>query len=326
MTLARVTVVIPTCGRPDLLPLAVGSALAQGEGDVEVIVVPNGPDRSYEQSLAEFACDPRVRVCPIPTANANAARNHGLTLATGRYVRFLDDDDVLLPDGATRQLEALHDSGMSICTGAVDVVGEDRTFIRRMRITDPSDLFCAMMRPGRICLPTAHLFRRDAIETLRWAEDLKVEQDTDWMFRLSAAREWEWLVVDEVVGRWTQHGGARTSRTITRETRARLAAGKMVSAMATLHQRGALTPMRKDAIAEGIWAYAHWDFYRRPIFWTRMLRIARTLSAPRRPPDPAFEHPIIRRIDPILLEWAMLPKRLLTDWLRRLRRRTWRGA
>ena len=100
----NVTVIIPTSNRPHYLPRAVDSALAgMKSGDVEVIVVPNGPDESWRDVLRPYKSDKFVRVVRVKGANANIARNAGLAKARGEFVRFLDDDDYLIPEGAVRQ-------------------------------------------------------------------------------------------------------------------------------------------------------------------------------------------------------------------------------
>lgn len=310
-----VSVVIPTRNRPHLLPRAVASALGSA-GNTEVIVVPNGGDTSHAQSLATFGSVPHLRVLPIAAANANAARNHGLAAARGEFVRFLDDDDELDDQGATRQVQALERSGQEISTGAVDVVREDGGVIRRMALVERRDLFCSLVRPGRICLPTAHLFRRSALVDRRWDETRRVEQDTDWMFRLAAEREWDWQVFDGVVGRWTHHEGERTSRTITRAMRGRMVADMMLAAARTLEARGALDARRADAIAEGLWTYGHAGFHLAPFFWTRRLGQALRLAPARLPDDPAFRDWPLARLHPLLAEWLAWPKRALAHSLR----------
>ena len=92
-----ISVVIPTSNRPHYLPRAVDSALTgMDAGDVEVVVIPNGPDQSWRKALLPFKKNPAVRVVRIPDSNANIARNAGLAAARGEYVRFLDDDDYLI--------------------------------------------------------------------------------------------------------------------------------------------------------------------------------------------------------------------------------------
>ena len=70
-----VSVIIPTKNRPLYLPNSVQSALdGMDQGDVEVVVVPNGPDNSWRRSLLPYRNNPLVRVLPIEEANANIAR------------------------------------------------------------------------------------------------------------------------------------------------------------------------------------------------------------------------------------------------------------
>src|SRR5690348_7668220 len=95
-----VSVIVPTRRRPKFLPIAVRSALEGMGNEVEVIVVPNGDDDSWKQSMAAFNADGRVRIRSIAEADANLARNHGMSMARGKYLRFLDDDDYLLPAAA----------------------------------------------------------------------------------------------------------------------------------------------------------------------------------------------------------------------------------
>jgi glycosyltransferase involved in cell wall biosynthesis len=103
----RVTVVIPTHDRHELLERAVRSALAQTVPDIEVIVVDDGSVKPV--SLGRD--DPRVRVIrhdrPL---GVSAARNAGLRAARGRWITFTDDDDELLPNMVEVSLEAVERS------------------------------------------------------------------------------------------------------------------------------------------------------------------------------------------------------------------------
>lgn len=97
------SVIVPTRDRPHLLRLAVESALAQTTRDIEVVVVDDG---SVDQP--SLPGDPRLRVVrhQEPSGGA-AARNTGTSVARGRWITYLDDDDELLPTHAELALEAL---------------------------------------------------------------------------------------------------------------------------------------------------------------------------------------------------------------------------
>jgi glycosyltransferase involved in cell wall biosynthesis len=100
-----VSVVIPTCNRPELATRAVAGALAQTHANLEVVVVVDGPDEDTAKALAEIG-DERVRVIELPVrGKAPNARNVGAREAAGRWTALLDDDDEWLPTKIATQLE-----------------------------------------------------------------------------------------------------------------------------------------------------------------------------------------------------------------------------
>lgn len=95
----RLSVVIPTYNRRDLVLRAVSSVLEQaGAETIEVIVADDGSTDGTVAAIAQrFGSDKRVRVNSTQRAYACAARNAGFAIATGDFICFLDSDDVWLP-------------------------------------------------------------------------------------------------------------------------------------------------------------------------------------------------------------------------------------
>jgi glycosyltransferase involved in cell wall biosynthesis len=86
----RITVVIPTCDRLDLLREAIACVAHQSEPADEVLVINNG---AGPIDLGDAASNVDV-IDIMPFAGASQARNFGALLATGSHVAFLDDDDL----------------------------------------------------------------------------------------------------------------------------------------------------------------------------------------------------------------------------------------
>jgi glycosyltransferase involved in cell wall biosynthesis len=124
-----VSVVIPTRSRCRRLEIAVRSALAQRDVDLEILIVDDGSTDATEHMVTSIS-DPRIRfVKRAVSGGVSAARNTGIAEATGRWIAFLDDDDVWAPTKLTRQLEVMTSSGrMWSYTGEVMVDGELRIF------------------------------------------------------------------------------------------------------------------------------------------------------------------------------------------------------
>ena len=108
-----VTVVIPTRNRIALLTRSIRSVQAQRGTSFEVIVV---DDHSIDETSEVIASlgDDRIRVLRTERpGGAAVARNLGMGEAAGRWIAFLDDDDLWAPDKLAKQLEAMTRSGRS---------------------------------------------------------------------------------------------------------------------------------------------------------------------------------------------------------------------
>lgn len=105
------TVVIPTYGRADFLQEALTSVLKQTVDDLECVVVDDAGSQAVPQQS-----DPRVRVMRhAKNRGAAAARNTGIEHARGRYVAFLDDDDVFTHDRLEWALAGLEEAPVTVC-------------------------------------------------------------------------------------------------------------------------------------------------------------------------------------------------------------------
>jgi hypothetical protein len=91
-----VSIVLPTRDRPELLPRAVASVLAQRYRHWQLVVVDDGETGAVADVLGDVD-DERVIVVEGPRRGLGAARNAGLDAATGEIVAYLDDDNVMHP-------------------------------------------------------------------------------------------------------------------------------------------------------------------------------------------------------------------------------------
>jgi glycosyltransferase involved in cell wall biosynthesis len=105
LNLPRVSVIIPTYNRSKLLRVAVESALAQTYPNIEVIVVDDGSTDDTAAVMAQYA----GQAIYLKQANQDvaAARNTGIRTASGEYLTFLDDDDMILRTKIERQVQVL---------------------------------------------------------------------------------------------------------------------------------------------------------------------------------------------------------------------------
>jgi len=103
----EVSVIIPTFNRADFLPQAIDSVLSQSYTDFELIVVDDGSTDSTRKVLSKYS---EVRCCFQENRGVSAARNLGIKMAKGRYISFLDSDDLWLKDKLKEQIGIVRDN------------------------------------------------------------------------------------------------------------------------------------------------------------------------------------------------------------------------
>jgi glycosyltransferase involved in cell wall biosynthesis len=177
-----VSVVIPTFNRADLLREALDSVFAQTHQNLQVIVVDDG-STDHTHAMLETLSD-RVETIFQSHAGVSAARNAGITAARGRYVAFLDSDDLWIPEKVAQQVAFLErQPEVSITyTDANEFKREGldaRTFSEKFPgICTPPTLFRSMIERFAIPLTSTTMVRRDFLEDgPRFPPDIQIGED-----------------------------------------------------------------------------------------------------------------------------------------------------
>jgi glycosyltransferase involved in cell wall biosynthesis len=123
----RVSILIRTVDRPAWLREALASCANQTYPNLQAVVVEDGPERS-RAVVEEFAGKLDVRYIATGKRVGRArAGNVALAAATGDWLNFLDDDDVLFADHVETLVEAVLETGAA---GAYGLAWETQTEVR----------------------------------------------------------------------------------------------------------------------------------------------------------------------------------------------------
>jgi len=117
----EISVIISTYNRPKMLQKAIDSVLAQTFKDFELIVVDDYSDKAPDLKLPDG--EDRVVGLRLPhnTGYQVRPKNVGIMCSRGKYIAYLDDDNIYLP----LHLEILH---AAITKTQADVVYGDRVY------------------------------------------------------------------------------------------------------------------------------------------------------------------------------------------------------
>ena len=158
----KVSVIIPTYNRADMLGDALDSVLKQTYTNWEVIVVDDGSTDDTQSVMTRYT-DPRIHYVYQANKGLPGARNTGIRHAQGEYLALLDSDDVFLPHRLERQL-ALAEADPAIGVVAGGCIETD-THLRPIREvqywhTNPNLELPDLLMICPFC-PSAVLIRRD---------------------------------------------------------------------------------------------------------------------------------------------------------------------
>lgn len=126
------SVIMPAYNAEAFIAEAISSVLAQSISDWELIVIDDcSSDKTYEIAMRLQQQDPRICVLRND-ANSGVAktRNRGIDLAKGKYVAFLDSDDIWLPEKLARQIDRIDSTGAELCYCSYAIIGSSGEKVR----------------------------------------------------------------------------------------------------------------------------------------------------------------------------------------------------
>lgn len=105
-----VSAIIPTHNRADLLLKAIESILNQTYKNIEIIIIDDASTDDTEEVVLSLKNDKITYHKVIESKGGNHARNLGAEKARGKYIAFLDDDDIWREDKIQKQVAALQNN------------------------------------------------------------------------------------------------------------------------------------------------------------------------------------------------------------------------
>ena len=107
MALPLVSIITPVYNGEKYLLEAIESALAQTYKNFELLIVNDGSTDNSKSIISAYLSNPKIRYFEQQNAGVAAARNLALRYANGKYIGFLDQDDLWLPDKLSTHRDVL---------------------------------------------------------------------------------------------------------------------------------------------------------------------------------------------------------------------------
>ena len=204
----RVTVVIPVFDDVRYLPETLASVYEQTYDSWEVVVVDDGSTDAEAIRYLDRLERPRLRLVRQENKGLPAARNAGISVATGEFVIPLDADDELAPEYLAKMLGALEASPRSAYAHCYARLFDE---VDAIWLTRPFNPYWQLLGNGVVgCV----LLRKRAWAEVGGYDPTMTRGNEDWelWLRLMAAG-WDQVLVNEVLFRYRKHGVSMSVKT-----------------------------------------------------------------------------------------------------------------
>ncbi len=200
----HVSVIMPTFNYGRFIGQAIESVLSQTHRNWELIIVDDGSTDDTSAVVSNFK-DTRIRYARLENGGVSRARNHGLDLARGEALAFLDADDVWLPHKLEAQVRVLSiepEVGFVACNfvrfkSDGTELSEQFHFMQRTvgvaRHHSADGLYGVLPGNALVALcheaempwyPPANLVRKSAVEDIRFPVGIRLGEDLHYFNRV----------------------------------------------------------------------------------------------------------------------------------------------
>ena len=159
--MSSISIVMPAYNAARFLPETIASVVAQTCRDWELLVADDCSTDDTRRVVARHAAgDARIRLIALPRNGGPAmARQAALEVARGRFIAFLDSDDLWLPGKLQRQLEFMRSTGVAFSCTAFRRISADGSRAGRIVHVPPRLTYHQLLGNTAVATSTAVLDR-----------------------------------------------------------------------------------------------------------------------------------------------------------------------
>lgn len=192
----KVSIIIPSYNKAELLIEMIESIMAQTYKNWELIIVDDGSDEiNYMKILSFVKSDERCTYTKRnrEPKNGDTCRNIGVDMAQGEYLILFDSDDVVAPnclEQRVRFMQAHPEIDYASFPYAKFQNGDidyQRTAKKLYKKVDDNDILLSILKADYPFTVWSNIYRKAAIENIKWDENVFIYQDFDFMFNCALA-------------------------------------------------------------------------------------------------------------------------------------------
>lgn len=187
-----ISIIVPVYNVEQYLITCVESLRNQTYSNLEIILIDDGSQDKSSQLCDELEKkDKRIKTFHRINKGPSAARNYGLSIATGDYILFVDSDDYIEADMCKQLIDNMTNVDVVICGVKKEGIENGVFPLNSFEdIIDSKEMTEWLLLGKKVkSWPVNKLIKRSLIGELRFNESIKYEEDVDFYLRLFSTRD-----------------------------------------------------------------------------------------------------------------------------------------
>lgn len=208
-----VSIIMPSYNTGRFLVETIDSVLNQTYSRWELIIVDDCSTDNTDDCVRTYLTDPRIRYFKNETnSGAAVSRNRALREARGRWIAFLDSDDLWTPDKLEKQIDFMEKNYYSFSyTNYIEI--DENSQPNGRRVTGPAHITKAGMY--RYCWPGCLTVMYDS-SVVGLIQIADIKKNNDYAMWLKAIKKADCYLLDETLAKYRKRSGSISNHSYTK--------------------------------------------------------------------------------------------------------------
>lgn len=177
-----ISIIIPCYNAEKYITETINSVLNQNYKNIEVIIIDDGSTDSSKIKVKGFK-EHNIIYIYQDNRGVSSARNNGLIFSKGKYIMFLDADDLLSTNFLMKRLNYLESNpDCGACASSIEIINDNskklnKTFKNVCKIEDLTSF-----NPITYTCPSGYLFRNETLKENNLRFNLQLSSSADKLF------------------------------------------------------------------------------------------------------------------------------------------------
>ncbi len=194
-----VSIITPSYNTAAFIEETINSVLAQSYTDWEMIIVDDCSTDNTDEIVAPYLADSRIRYLKNESnSGAAISRNYALREARGKWIAFLDSDDIWYPDKLMHQVSFMEKEGYAFSYTRYEEIDETSRFMG-VTVSGPKRITRRGMH--RYCWPGCLTVMYDA-EKVGLVQIEPIKKNNDYAMWLKVCKKAECRLLDETLAQY----------------------------------------------------------------------------------------------------------------------------